>query len=154
MIRPELTVAAVIERPAHETGAENTFLVIQEEVRGQIVTNQPAGHVEPDENLIEAVKREVLEETAWRFEPEAVVGAYLWKSPRTEDYILRVTFCGSAISHHPERELDDGIISASWVTASALRKTEQLRSPFVLQCLEDYLAGKRAPLETVHCLNN
>lgn len=154
MIRPELTVAAVIERPADDLNRESTFLVIQEEVRGQIVTNQPAGHVEPDEDLITAVKREVLEETAWSFEPEAIVGAYLWKSPRTDDYILRVTFCGSAISHHPECELDDGILSANWVTAEELRSDKQLRSPFVLQCLEDFLAGKRASLDTVHCLNN
>ena len=100
--KPDVTVAAVVER-------EGQFLLIEERVSGRIVINQPAGHLENGETLIAAVARETLEETGWTFEPEAIVGVYLWRPPQTQRTFLRIAFCGPAIAHDATRALDHGI---------------------------------------------
>lgn len=143
-LTPELTVAAVIER-------RGRFLVVEERAARRVVFNQPAGHVEEGEALIAAVMREVREETAWAFEPEAVVGVYLWRSAGSQPRsYLRVAFCGTVDDHDPHQPLDHGILRTRWLTRGQLLGYEsRLRTPMVLRCIEDFLAGARLPLDLV-----
>lgn len=139
--KPHATVAAIIKR-------DNKFLMVEELIHGDKVFNQPAGHLDPDESLIDAVKRETLEETAWHFEPQAITGIYLWKHPDNGESFLRVSFCGTCHDHDSEQSLDDGILQAVWKSRDELIEQQQrLRSPMVLDCIDDYLAGKRFPLD-------
>jgi 8-oxo-dGTP pyrophosphatase MutT (NUDIX family) len=138
--RPDITVAAVVER-------EDRFLMVEEHASGRIVLNQPAGHLESGESLAEAVVRETLEETAWQVVPEAVIGVYLWQNPDNARAFLRVAFAAHCTDHEPWRGLDDGICRALWMSRDdLLGETARLRSPMVLRCLDDYLAGHRYPL--------
>ncbi len=138
--KPHATVAAIIER-------DNKFLMVEEISHGQKVFNQPAGHLDEDESLVDAVIREVQEETAWQFTPQAVTGIYLWKQPQIKESFLRVAFCGTCKDHDPQQTLDDGIVQAVWKTRDQLIQQQQdLRSPMVMRCIDDYLAGKRYPL--------
>lgn len=138
--KPHVTVAAVVER-------DGRFLVVEEKVRGSRVLNNPAGHLEPGESFLEAVRRETLEETGWEFEPDTVTGIYLWKNGQDET-MLRVAFHGRCAKHHPDRSLDKDILGALWLSrAELMEPARQLRSPLVLQCIDDYLAGRRYPLE-------
>ncbi len=137
----DVTVAAVTERAGR-------FLMVEERVSGSTVINQPAGHLEPGESLVEAVIRETLEETAWALEPEAVTGIYLWQTPDQSRSFLRVAFAGQCRGHDPDRHLDTGIIAAHWLTREDLAgQAERLRSPMVMRCIDDYLAGIRYPLD-------
>ncbi|MEJ0084112.1 MAG: NUDIX hydrolase [Pseudomonadota bacterium] len=143
---PEVTVAAIVER-------EGRFLIVEERVAGRLVLNQPAGHLEDAETLVEAAVREAREETAWRFNPEAMVGTYLWRNPDTGRSYLRFAFCGSVDDHMPQQPLDTGIVRAVWLSHEQLRaQPHRLRSPLVLRCIDDYLHGQRQPLESVACL--
>ena len=136
-----VTVAAIAER-------EGRFLLVQECVRGESVINQPAGHLEQEESLLEAVIRETLEETAWQFVPQALVGVYRWKHPHQGDTFLRFCFCGEAGTQDPQRPLDTGIEQVLWLSTQELAaRSEQLRSPLVMQCINDYLRGQRYPLD-------
>ncbi|HJS22497.1 MAG TPA: NUDIX hydrolase, partial [Steroidobacteraceae bacterium] len=131
--RPELTVAAI----AAERGR---FLVVEERVARRRVFNQPAGHVEDGESLVEAVVRETLEETAWHFDPQFVVGIYLWKNPGNARSYLRVAFGGALLRQEPARELDTGIVSTHWFSrAQLLAHSSRLRSPLVMRCVDDWL---------------
>ena len=139
--KPHTTVAAIIER-------DNKFLMVEELVNKERVFNQPAGHLDPNEGLIDAVIRETLEETAWHFTPEAITGIYLWKHPDNGESFLRVAFCGNCDNHQPQQALDDGIIQAVWKSRDELiQLQQQLRSPMVIGCIDDYLAGKRFPMD-------
>ena len=143
---PDVTVAAIAEQ-------NGRFLIVEERISGRLVLNQPAGHLEDAETLLEAVVREAREETAWRFRPEAMVGTYLWRNPATGRSYLRFAFCGSVDAHQPQQALDTGIVRAIWLTHEQLRaQPQRLRSPLVLRCLEDYQLGKRQPLDSVACL--
>ena len=133
--KPHVTVAAVIER-------DGKFLLVEEKTDEGIRYNQPAGHLEQGESLIEAVVRETLEETAYDFEPESLVGVYHWKNEARDATYLRFAFCGRVNGCNPERPLDDGIIAAHWLAFEELR-TLELRSPMVLRCIEDWRAGRR-----------
>ena len=139
--KPHTTVAAIIER-------DNRFLMVEELSSNKRVFNQPAGHLDPDESLIDAVIRETLEETAWSFKPEAITGIYLWKHPDNGESFLRVAFCGVCDNHQPQLALDDGIIQAVWMSRDELTQQQQkLRSPMVINCIDDYKAGKRFPMD-------
>ena len=141
--KPDVTVAAVTED-------DGRFLVVEERINHQLVLNQPAGHVEHGETLIEAVVREAREETAWRFEPRALVGAYLWRNPANGRTTLRFAFTGTVSDHKPEQALDKPIITTHWLTrAQLLERERRLRSPLVLRCVDDYLGGTRLPLEGI-----
>lgn len=143
MLTPDLTVAAVVERAGR-------FLLVEEHVARRLVLNQPAGHVEPGEPLIEASIRETLEETAWHFTPEALVGIYLWSRPDRQRTFLRFAFCGQVTDHEPERPLDHGIQRAVWLTRAELQaRSAHLRSPMVLKCIDDYFEGRRYSLDIV-----
>jgi 8-oxo-dGTP pyrophosphatase MutT (NUDIX family) len=141
--KPDITVAAVTED-------HGRFLVVEERIKRRLVLNQPAGHVEHGETLLEAVIREAREETAWRFEPNALVGAYLWCNPANGRSTLRFAFTGTVSDHKPHQPLDTGIVTTHWLTrAELLERTGRLRSPLVLRCVDDYLGGKRLPLDAV-----
>ena len=138
--KPHATVAAIVER-------EGKFLMVEEEVNGEIVYNQPAGHLDPGESLIDAVIRETREETAWLFTPEALVGIYLWPQPKTNRSFLRFAFCGTCSDHQSEQMLDDGILRALWLNKEELQHSKKLRSPMVIQNIDGYILGQRYPLE-------
>jgi ADP-ribose pyrophosphatase YjhB (NUDIX family) len=137
---PRVTVAAVVER-------EGRFLLVEELADGRLVLNQPAGHLEHGESLLDACRRETLEETAWQVEPTAVVGLYRRIEPSTGITTLRVCFSARAVAHAPARPLDEGIVRALWLTRDELAAcAERHRTELVLRCLDDYLAGARYPL--------
>lgn len=138
--KPHATVAAIIER-------DSKFLMVEEISGGKTVYNQPAGHLDPDESIINAAIRETREETAWRFTPEYITGIYRWDQPDTERCFLRIAFAGSCDDHKKDQPLDDGIIQAIWLSREELAiQADKLRSPMVLRCIDDYLAGKKYPL--------
>lgn len=136
---PHLTVAAIIE-------SEQRFLLIEEKSYGLIVFNQPAGHWDEGETLVEAVARETLEESAWHFEPQALIGIYQHTFPRNRTTYLRICFCGQHHNYEPYRVLDTGILRTVWLTRDEIANLPNLRSPMVLRGIDDYLAGKRYPL--------
>lgn len=147
MTNTHLTVAAIIEK-------RGRFLVVEELVDGDKVINQPAGHVEHGESFIEAIVREVREETAWRFTPVAINGVYLWNHPESNERFLRVTFCGSCHDHDARLALDDGIIRTLWLTRDELAgRRDALRSPMVLRVIDDYRDNIRFPLSMFQNLN-
>ncbi|SST07614.1 Nudix hydrolase [Acinetobacter baumannii] len=112
--------------------------------------NQPAGHLEPAESLLEAALRETLEETGWEVELSAVTGIYLYTAPFNGVTYQRVCFAARPVRHHPERALDDGIIGPRWLTRDELAaQPQRWRSHLVLRCIDDYLAGGRYPLALI-----
>jgi 8-oxo-dGTP pyrophosphatase MutT (NUDIX family) len=140
---PDITVAAVTE-------TEGRFLVVEERINRRLVFNQPAGHVEQGETLLKAVVREVREETAWGFQPQALLGVYLWRNPASGRSTMRFAFTGTVTDHDATQPLDRGIVSTHWLSREDLRQREpRLRSPLVLLCIEDYLGGARLPLDGV-----
>ncbi len=139
--KPHATVAAIIER-------DNRFLMVEEYADNKIVYNQPAGHLDPNESLIDAAIREAREETGWGFTPEYISGIYRWDQPVTNRCYLRVAFVGSCYDHDINQPLDKSIIKALWLSRDELlAKKNQLRSPLVMRCIDDYLEGKKYPLE-------
>ena len=146
--RPSVTVAALIER-------DGRFLLVEEEDEGRILFNQPAGHLEQHESLVEGCRREVLEETAWNFRPRELVGIYRWHKPAAARgagiTYLRFAFCGELGEHEAGRALDTGIVRALWMDAAEIRASrERHRSPLVWRCVEDYLAGRRHGLDILN----
>jgi 8-oxo-dGTP pyrophosphatase MutT (NUDIX family) len=140
--KPDVTVAALIER-------DGRFLVVEERIGRRIVINQPAGHVEDGETLEAAVRRETLEETAWHFTPSALLGLYLWRSPRGHS-TLRIAFVGTVDRFESQRRLDPPVLRTHWLTRAELaERGERLRTPLVLRCIDDYLAGQRLPLASL-----
>jgi 8-oxo-dGTP pyrophosphatase MutT (NUDIX family) len=140
---PDVTVAALAER-------QGRFLLVEERIARRLVFNQPAGHVERGETLLEAVARETREETAWRFNSEAFLGAYLWRHPGSGRASLRFAFIGQVTDHDALQPLDHGILRTHWLTrAQLMLRQTRLRSPLVLRCIDDYLAGQRRPLQDV-----
>ncbi|QCP50989.1 NUDIX hydrolase [Trinickia violacea] len=144
---PHVTVAAIVER-------DGRFLVVEEHTADGLRINQPAGHLEAGETLVDAVVRETLEETAHPFTPHALVGVYMTHFGRSDSYgttYLRFTFCGTSGAVLTDRALDADIVRALWLTADELRAaSERHRTPLVMQCVDDYLAGRRFPLDFVH----
>lgn len=134
-----MTVAAVIED-------NHRFLLVEEAAEGRLVYNQPAGHLDEGEDLLQAVSRETLEESAWRFVPHQLVGIYQYTSPGNDITYIRVCFCGQHSDFNPNQPLDTGIIRTVWWTREEIARSEHLRSPMVLRCVDDYLAGIRYPL--------
>jgi ADP-ribose pyrophosphatase YjhB (NUDIX family) len=141
--KPNVVVAAIVER-------DGKFLLVEEEADGKIVLNQPAGHLDEGETLLHAVVRETLEETAWHFQPEALLGIYRWPNPARGVTYLRFAFTGHVTGHEPARTLDHGIVQAVWLTPDEIRaQRARHRSPQVERCINDYLAGQRYPLDVL-----
>jgi 8-oxo-dGTP pyrophosphatase MutT (NUDIX family) len=138
--KPSATVAAVVER-------NGRFLFVEEVIDGRRVLNQPAGHLDPGESLVAACRREVLEETAHRFEPAALVGIYRWHYAPQDVTFLRFCFRGR-IEAVENRPLDPQITALHWLSREELlaRRAEH-RSPLVQRCVDDYLGGRQFPLE-------
>lgn len=150
--KPSVTVAAVIER-------DGRFLLVEEHTPEGLRLNNPAGHLDPGESLVDACAREALEETAHAFQPTALVGVYMSRFQRpaqggqsAEDITyLRFAFGGKLGAFHADRSLDTGIVRTLWLTPDEIRASSaRHRSPLVVRCLEDYLAGQRYPLELIH----
>ncbi len=148
--KPSVTVAAIIWRRQADL---DQFLMIEEETDEGLRINQPAGHLDPDETLEQAVVRETREETAYDFVPTAFIGTYLSRyiSPGgVHTTYLRFAFAGDIGQHHAHA-LDHGIVRTMWMSQAELQASqERHRSPLVLQCVNDYLAGQRAPLALLH----
>src|SRR5262245_42946135 len=138
--KPNVTVAAVIER-------DGRFLLVEEDTEYGRLINQPAGHLEPGESLLEAVAREALEETACSFAPAALLGVYQYHHAAADVTYLRFAFIGAASGPDPGRALDTGIVRALWLAPEEIRQAAgRHRSPLVMRCIDDYLAGRRYPL--------
>lgn len=145
--KPAVTVAAIIE-------SEGRFLLVEEETPEGLMLNQPAGHLDEGESPIEAVVRECLEETARQFTPAALVGLYMarFQRPATIEDVtyLRLAFCGSVGETIAGRALDRGIVRTLWLSLDELRAAQpRHRSPLLLQCVEDHVAGRRLPLDAI-----
>ena len=144
--QPDVTVATVVVR-------DGKLLCVEERANGALVINQPAGHLEPDESLIEAAVRETREETGWNVRVTHMVGAYQWKAAETGRHYLRFAFAAEPLDEIPGASLDDGIVRALWLAPSELQAlTERHRSPLVWRTAADYLAGCRHPLSLVQQL--
>ena len=129
--------------------------MVEEEIDQKMVLNQPAGHLEDNESLIDAVIRETLEETAWTFAPKYLTGIYQWRQPEKERVFLRFCFFGDVLHHEKQRQLDPDIHQAIWLTLDEIKSgSVNLRSPMVLSCIEDYLNGKCFPLELLTTLES
>ena len=148
--KPSVTVAAIIER-------EGKFLLVEEHTQDGLRLNNPAGHLDPGESPRQACVRETLEETAFHFTPGALVGIYLSRFKRLlpgqtplDISYLRFAFCGVLGDEVAGQALDEGIVRTLWLTPDEIRASTQLhRSPLLLTCMEDYLAGKRYPLDLI-----
>ncbi|MBO9721200.1 NUDIX hydrolase [Xanthomonas phaseoli] len=135
---PDVTVATVVAR-------DGRFLQVEEAIGGRLLLNQPAGHLEPNESLQDAAVRETLEEAGWDVRLTQFIGTYQWVAANGQCF-LRFAFVADALTHHPERSLDTGVVRALWMTPDELRaSTERLRSPLVWEVVADYLAGQRHP---------
>lgn len=146
--KPNVTVSAIIER-------DGRFLLVEEETADGLKLNVPAGHLDPAESPIAACAREVLEETAFSFTPQALVGIYMNRFRRTRTgadiTYVRFAFCGELGTHHPALPLDDGVLRTVWMTLAELESSAvRHRSPVVLQSVKDYLAGQRFDLGLLH----
>ena len=154
--KPSVTVAAVISK---DFNGVQKFLLVEELTRDGLKLNNPAGHLDPGESLAQACTRETMEETAYAFTPRELVGVYMSRFQRgqvnagdgVEDITyLRFAFCGELGAHVAGQALDEGIVRALWLTADEVRASaDQHRSPLLLKCMEDYLAGQRFPLALV-----
>lgn len=150
--KPSVTVAAIIER-------EGRYLLIEEHTPEGLRLNNPAGHLDPGESPEDGCAREALEETTHTFKPTALVGIYISRLIRparegrdAEDVTyLRFAYCGELGEVLPGAELDKGIVRTLWMTPNEIRaNASRLRSPLVLRCMEDHIAGKRFPLDMVY----
>jgi len=140
---PHVTVATVVED-------QGRFLLVEEMANGRAVFNQPAGHLEADESLMQAALRETLEETGWEVELTAVTGIYLYTAPSNGVTYQRVCFAARPLRQRLEHPLDDGIIGPRWLTRDELlAQSERWRSKLVLRCIDDYLTGERFPLTLI-----
>ena len=141
--QPHITVATVIED-------QGRFLLVEEMAEGRAVFNQPAGHLEANESLLQAALRETLEETGWDVELTGVTGIYLYTAPSNGVTYQRVCFSAKAVKHHPDYQLDDGIVGAKWLTRDELiAQRDNWRSELIIRCIDDYLQGNCFSLELI-----
>ena len=141
--KPHVVVAALVEQ-------NGRFLMVEETTEEGVQYNQPAGHLEAHESLLDAVVREALEETAHHFVPVALLGIYRWRAPQHDRVYLRFAFTGRITGFDSSLILDQGILRAVWLTPLEIEALKpQHRSPLVAQCLADYQSGRRYPLEVL-----
>jgi ADP-ribose pyrophosphatase YjhB (NUDIX family) len=144
--RPRVTVATIVPR-------DGRFLLVEEDVRGRLLLNQPAGHLEPCEALTDAARRETREETGWDVELECLVGVHQWVNKVFDRQFVRFTFAARPLRHHPEQALDAGINAALWLSRSEIEAAgERLRSPLILSSIDAWLGGQRLPLQALQWL--
>ncbi|WP_422240649.1 NUDIX hydrolase [Dokdonella sp.] len=141
--RPRVTVATVVPR-------DGRFLLVEEIVHGRRVVNQPAGHLEPDETLHAAAIRETLEETGWDVELESFLGVQQWTSSESGSQFVRFTFAAIPLHHDPARKLDDGVLGPLWLDREGIVALgTRLRSPLILHSIDDWISGRRLPLDCI-----
>lgn len=141
--KPNVTVASIVE-------FNGKFLMVEEESPSGPVLNQPAGHLEPNEGMRDAVIRETLEETGYQFTPRSVVGSYLWHNADNETTYFRTTFFGTVEIEPVNISLDDGIIRALWMSHDEIKAAQaRLRSPIILESIRDYQNGSSYSLDVV-----
>lgn len=141
--KPNVTVAAVVQR-------DGQFLLVEEDTTEGVRINQPAGHLEEGESLLDAVTREALEETGYTFRPTFLLGIYQWAHRNKGITYLRFAFGGELLGYDAKRPLDKGIIAARWLTLDELRANqEKHRSPLILRCAEDMARGVHLPLSAI-----
>ena len=144
--KPNVTVAAIIEQ-------DGRYLLVEEETEAGLLLNNPAGHLEPGESPIDACVRETLEETGWTVELECLIGIQQWISSHSGSQFVRFTFAAHPLRHDPSRKLDDGILRAFWLDRDEIiAASDRLRSPLILHSIDDWLAGRRLPLESIQQL--
>lgn len=144
--RPHVTVACVVARGER-------YLMVEEEIDGRLVYNQPAGHLDDDESLLRAAARETLEETGWTVQVEHFLGVHQWRSTEHGEGVVRFSFAARALAHDPHRPLDKGIRRAVWLTRAEIAALgDRLRSPMVLLSIDAWLAGRRLPLDLLSSL--
>lgn len=144
--RPHVTVACVVARG-------DRYLMVEEDIDGVTMFNQPAGHLEDNETLCAAAVRETLEETAWHVELRHLIGVQQWRSTEHGDMVLRFSFAARALRHDPGRVLDADITRALWLTRDEIAALgERLRSPLILPGIDAWLAGRRLPLDVLSWL--
>ena len=144
--QPDVTVATVVVR-------DGRLLCVEERTNGHLVINQPAGHLEPDESLVEAAVRETREETGWNVRITHAIGTYQWKAPETGKHYLRFAFAAEPLDEIPGATLDEGIVRALWLAPSELQAlAPRHRSPLVWRVVADYLGGQLHPLSLVQQL--
>ncbi|HEY9099401.1 MAG TPA: NUDIX hydrolase [Thiobacillus sp.] len=140
---PHVVVAAIVER-------DGKFLLVEERTAEGLRLNQPAGHWEPGETLLGAVRRETLEETAHHVEPTALLGCYSTYYPKRDITYLRFAYICQATGLDDARTLDEGIVRAVWLTPDELAASPiPHRSQLVMRCVQDHLAGRSFPLDFV-----
>ncbi|HHW4680130.1 MAG TPA: NUDIX hydrolase [Xylella taiwanensis] len=143
--QPNVTVATVVAQNGH-------LLLVEETIDGVLMLNQPAGHLELGESLLQAARRETLEETGWKVRLTSLIGSYLWTPPTGCSY-LRFAFAAEPLTYYPQHPLDASIVRALWLTPLELQAaTVPLRSPLVWRVVTDYLSGQHAPLDLVQYL--
>ena len=144
--RPRVTVACVVAQGER-------YLMVEEEVDGRLAYNQPAGHLDDGESLLDAAVRETLEETGWSVQPEHFLGVHQWRSNEHGEGVVRFSFAARALAHDPQRPLDRGIRRALWLTRAEIAALgSRLRSPMVLLSIDAWLAGRRLPLDALSSL--
>lgn len=144
--KPNVTVAGVVEQSGR-------FLLVEESTADGVCLNQPAGHLEDGETLLQAVEREVLEETTCRFTPQALIGVYQWREAGGGRTFMRFSFAGTVAAPDSSLDLDHGIERFLWMTRDEIAAASgRYRSPWVLICIDDYLAGRRMPLDLIRTL--
>ncbi|WP_101757073.1 NUDIX hydrolase [Oceanicoccus sp. KOV_DT_Chl] len=142
--QPHVTVATIVEQ-------DGKFLLVEELCNNELVFNQPAGHLDPNETLAQAAIRETMEETGWTVELIGVVGVGLYTSPHNDTTYHRTTFHAKAVAHDAQQPLDEGIQQAVWMSyEEVLAVADRMRSPMVIRTIEQYLAGHRYPLDLVY----
>lgn len=145
--RPRVTVATIVPKDDH-------YLIVEEDIRGRLLLNQPAGHLEPGETLAAAAVRETREETGWDVELDCLVSIHQWVNPELDRHFLRFTFAAYPRRHHAGQPLDAGIHAAVWMSRADLAAaTARLRSPLILTSIDAWLGGQRLPLSSLHYLS-
>lgn len=140
---PRATVATVVEQ-------DGRFLFVDEVADGRRVLNQPAGHVDEREPILQAALRETIEETGWEVDITHLIGIYTYTNPELITY-YRFCYAARPLRQIPDAKLDHDIIGPVWLSVDELNaRHAQWRSPLVIKCVEDYLAGRRFPLDLVY----
>lgn len=146
--KPRVTVAVVVKQ-------DDRYLLVEEHVRSQVVFNQPAGHLEANESLPNAARRECLEETGHEVDINHLIGVYQWRELSNDQHFIRFTFAASVIKHHTDRELDDGIVAFHWKSVDQIHAENlSLRSPMVMQNIHDYESGVEYPFELIRFMGD
>lgn len=144
--RPRVTVATIVPK-------DDRYLLVEEDIRGRLLLNQPAGHLEPGESLAAAAVRETREETGWDVELECLVSIHQWVNSELDRHFLRFTFAARPLHHHAELPLDTGINAAVWMSrAEIAAASARLRSPLILASVDAWLGGVRLPLSSLQYL--